>query len=159
MSLLYIIDGYNLIHHPKFTPPKLSPDPRTALIDFILIHKLTGSVKNKATVVFDGYPRTAQLRDTPGDYLEIIFSRRETADCVIKRLLENSASAKNIIVVSDDKEIKIFTRLIGARSWGVEDFICRKDRLSRTQNIPLKPELTYTQMHKINQELRKIWLE
>ena len=126
---------------------------------FILKYKLTGSKKNKVTVVFDGYPRTPQQNQGPQDYIEIIFSRKETADQTIKRLLEKAPGAKNIIVVSDDKEIMIFTRLNGARSLSVKDFIHRKDKLILAQTTDLKPELTYTQMHKINQELRKIWLE
>jgi predicted RNA-binding protein with PIN domain len=159
MSLQYIIDGNNVLHHPDFIHPKHSPDSRQALADFIRMHKLTGSAKNKVTVVFDGYPGTAQLKDGPGDNIEILFSRRETADQTIKRILENAASNKNILVVSDDKEIKIFTRLIGARSLSVEDFIRRKDKASRVQSVSLKPELTYTQIHKINQELKRIWLK
>jgi predicted RNA-binding protein with PIN domain len=159
MSLQYIIDGNNVLHNPDFTRPKHSRDARLALADFIMMHKLTGSVKNKVSIVFDGYPGTAQPGDGLSQNIEIIFSRKETADQTIKRILEKAANTKNILTVSDDKEIIIFTRLIGARSLGVKDFIRRKDRLNRTQTIPLKPELTYTQMHKINQELRKIWLE
>jgi predicted RNA-binding protein with PIN domain len=159
MSLRYIIDGNNCLHHPDFTYPKNTPDTRLALPVFILKHKLTGSRKNQVTFVFDGYPRTPQQGSAPAEHIEIIFSRKETADQTIKRLLEKAADVKNIIVVSDDKEIRIFTRLIGARSLSVKDFICRKDKLILAQTRELKPELTYTQMHKINQELRKIWLE
>lgn len=159
MSLRYIIDGNNCLHHPDFTHPKNTPDSRLALSDFILKQKLTGSRKNKVTLVFDGYPRTPQQNQGSQDDIEIIFSRQETADQAIKRILEKAANVKNIVVVSDDKEIRIFTRLIGARSLGVKDFIRRKDKLILAQTRELKPELTYTQMHKINQELRKIWLE
>ena len=159
MSLRYIIDGNNCLHHPDFTYPKNTPDSRLALSDFILKQKLTGSRKNQVMFVFDGYPRTHEQAKSPADNIEIIFSRKETADQTIKRLLEKAANAKNIIVVSDDKEIRIFTRLIGARALGVRDFIRRKDKLIVAQTADLKPELTYTQMHKINQELRKIWLK
>jgi predicted RNA-binding protein with PIN domain len=158
MSLRYIIDGNNILYHPDFTHPPHSADRRFALSGFILKHKLTGSVKNKALIVFDGYPATAQPSNDPAENIEIIFSRRETADQTIKRMLEKAASPKNIVVVSDDKEIIIFTRLIGARPLAVKDFIRRKDK-STTPAIALKPELTYAQMHKINQELRKLWLK
>lgn len=159
MSLRYIIDGNNCLHHPDFDYPKNTPDSRLALPAFILKHKLTGSRKNQVLLVFDGYPRAPQQNQGLQDNIEIIFSRKETADQTIKRLLEKAAGVKNIIVVSDDKEIRIFTRLIGARSLSVKDFICRKERLIRAQTDPVKSELSYTQMHKINQELRKIWLK
>lgn len=159
MSLHYIIDGNNVLHHPDFICPERSQDNRLALVDFIRQHKLSGSANNKVTIVFDGYPGTAQIKDEPAPNIQVIFSRKETADQAIKRILEKAANIKNIFTVSDDKEIKIFTRLTGARSLSVKDFICRKDKISHRQAISLKPELSYTQMHKINQELRKIWLE
>lgn len=158
MSLRYIIDGNNVLHHPDLALPKHSPDLRLALADFIFRHKLAGSANNKITIVFDGYPRIGEPKDGLKDNIEIIFSRKETADQIIKRILEKSSNAKSIFTVSDDKEIRIFTRLFGAQSLSVKEFIRRKDKVS-SKAIPLKPELTYTQMHKINQELRKIWLE
>ena len=126
---------------------------------FILKHGLTGSKRNKVVIIFDGYPRTPELVKSPADNMEIIFSRKVSADETIKRLLEKAAGVKDIVVVSDDKEIIGFSRLIGARPLSVKDFIRRKDKLDLFRTRELKPELTYTQMHKINQELRKIWLE
>lgn len=158
MSLRYIIDGNNVLHHPDLTSPRRGCDPRFALVDFILKYKLTGSRKNKVTLVFDGYP-PATLKGEPPDNIEIMFSRKETADQTIRRLLEKAATAKSILVVSDDKEIKIFTRLIGARSLAVKDFLGRKNKTAFPQDSSLKPELSYSQIDKINQELRKIWLE
>ena len=139
MSLRYIIDGNNVLHHPDLTGPGRGQDSRLALVDFILKHKLTGSLKNRVTLVFDGYPGTLNLKDGWGDNIEIIFSRKETADQTIKRILEKAANSKNIIVVSDDKEIRIFTRLIGARSLGVKDFIRAKVKAGRPQAMDQRP--------------------
>jgi len=41
----------------------------------------------------------------------------------------------------------------------VEDFIDPEEKSPVKRETLLKPELTYSQMHKINQELRKIWLK
>jgi len=98
MSLRYIIDGNNVLHHPDLASPRQGRDPRFALVDFILRHKLTGSRNNKVILVFDGYPPTTTRSESP-ENTEIIFSRRETADQTIKRLLEKSATVKNILVI------------------------------------------------------------
>ena len=158
MSLRYIIDGNNVLHHPDFSCPKHFADRRNALSGFILKHKLTGSRKNKVVIVFDGYPSHVQSKDGSADNIEIIFSGKESADQGIRRILEKAVSPKNTIVVSDDKEIKMFARLCGARPLGVNDFIRAKAKHA-TPNIALKPELTYTQMQRINRELRQIWLK
>lgn len=108
-------------------------------------------------MVFDGYVESlADKRDKTD--IHIIFSKRETADECIKKMAEESGNAKNTVVVSDDKEIRFFVRSIGAKAMGVEEFIGGKEKSSRN-NVLLKPELTYAQMHKINQELKKIWLK
>lgn len=76
-------------------------------------------------------------------------------------LVEESANRKNIVVVSEDKDIKFMVRHLGARHMGIEEFIGRKEKTMENKQKKdfLTPELTYTQMHKINQELRKIWLK
>ena len=158
MSLVYIIDGNNVVHHPDFFLPKPGLDFRRALLDSIINNKLTGSHNNSVKIVFDGHCRGQELERDLARHIEIIFSRQETADERIKGILEKSSHYKNIVVVSDDKEIRLFVKSLGARSMGVEEFIKRKDRVQKEKDL-LKPELTHSQMHKINQELRKIWLK
>jgi len=157
MSLQFVIDGYNIIKHPKFTRTnKKIEDARFALLEFIREKKLSGSPKNKVSVVFDGYPDSRH----PGynSKFEAIFTKKESADERIRRIVEYSGSPKNIVVVSDDREIKYFCRSFGARILGVEEFITRSEK-SQPKDDSSKPELTYSQMHKINEELRKIWLK
>ena len=156
MSLQYIIDGYNIINHPLFKEnQKIIKDSRAALLKIIKTKRLCGSPRNKVIIVFDGYPQTDKLEDAIGD-LEVIFSRNNSADEKIKKMVENCANPKNIIVVSDDKEIKFFIRTCGARPMSAEEFLAHPEAKHKE---PVKPELTFTQMHKINQELRKLWLE
>lgn len=89
--------------------------------------------------------------------MNIIFSQRISADEKIKMLIEESGQRKNMAVVSDDNDIKFFVKSFGARSVGVEEFINPKKHENLKKDL-LKPELTYSQMDKINRELRKIWL-
>ena len=160
MSLQYIIDGHNITNHPEFIkliPNKFS-DLRVALIQFIKMSGLGASPNNKCLVVFDGYADPC-LDNLEAGNIEVAFSRRLSADERIKRLVELATIPKNIIVVSDDKEIRFFVRSCGAKSMSVEDFLGAQERRRPSGKTPApETELSYTQMHKINEELKKLWL-
>jgi len=164
MSLQYLIDGYNIINHSQFNRhlnAKIK-DRHAFLLEFIRVKKLCGSPNNKIIVVFDGYPPVLYLRQNKVN-LDVVFAKNETADERIKRMVEQSGNPKNIVVVSDDKEIKFFIKSMGAQYISVEEFIRGQDtegflKRKDTEASDLKPELTQRQIYSINQELRKIWL-
>jgi len=160
MSLQYIIDGYNLTNHPLFSKNhKKSEDSRGALLESITKNRLTGSVKNEVIVVFDGFPGSPFPQYKYSSCaIQIVFSKEETADEKIKKMVEYSDNRKNIIVVSDDKEIKLSVKMLGATSLGVEEFFGSKGKAQRKTIDLVKPELNYSQISKINQELKKRWL-
>jgi predicted RNA-binding protein with PIN domain len=157
MSLHYIIDGYNLIKHRCFNPSSRIRDQRLALFEFIRKEKLCGSVKNKVTVVFDGYAGDLNT----GDYdIEVIFSQEQSADDKIKKIVQMQGNVRNIVVISDDREIKDFVKLCGMKAVGIEEFIQHKKKHKMPKDDEsLKPELTYSMMLQINRELRKTWLK
>lgn len=157
MSLHFIIDGYNLIRHRSFNFPSRIHDPRFALIQFLRVDKPCGSSKNKVTIVFDGYSGDFSLRDLE---FEVIFSCEDSADARIKKILENSPLVKSSVVVSDDRQVRDFARLCGAVSLGIDEFINppQKKASSRKED-PSKAALSYSQAHKINEELKKLWLK
>ncbi|MFH0913359.1 MAG: NYN domain-containing protein [Candidatus Omnitrophota bacterium] len=160
MSLMYIIDGYNLTSHTRFPRINNNKDSRRALLTLIKTRRLAGSLRNKVTVVFDGYPGLSS-KDLGGFGIDVIFSQKETADARIKRMVEAQGNPRNVVVVSDDKEIKFFIKAVGARSIGVEDFLYpdrHKQKPQENEKDLFKPELSYSQMDKINQELKTIWL-
>ncbi len=169
MSLTYIIDGCNLTSHVRFPRSnKNSKDSRRALLELIKIKRLAGSPRNKITVVFDGYPNLSSKNLDEFD-INVIFSRKETADARIKQIVQTQGNPRNVVVVSDDKQIKFFIKSAGARSMGVEEFIQpaskqagrigSKKKLQDEERDLIKTELSYTQMDKINQELKAIWLK
>ena len=178
MSLLYIIDAYNTINHNTFRAirKKINPvrnteafkkenkisngvkDPQRALLDFIKNRRLGRNSKSKITVVFDGYPKVAAQKLDETD-IDVVFSKEETADARIKMMVEASKNPKNIVVVSDDREIKLFIKSIGASSIGVEEFINPEEKSQRKKEDLIKPELNYSQISKINQELKALWLK
>lgn len=161
MSLQYIIDAYNLTNHPAFKPStRQSLNIQQELADFIKFHKLTGSKNNSVILVFDGYPPRAE--DIPAEQgLVCVFSRAKEADELIKEIVQDSASPGNIVVVSDDKEVQITSRLFGAQVCGVEKFICsKKDHQVAlgARQAAADFKLSYAKMQKINAELKKKWL-
>ena len=163
MSLQYIIDGYNITNHTTFTQHinKKVKDQRVALLELIQRARLAGSPKNLVIVVFDGFPKaqdTFQLNNE--DFaIRVIFSREESADKRIEKLIEQSGNPKNIIVVSDDKEIVFFAKALGAKAKSVEDFLLPPKRAQEAKGNLLEAELSYSQMHRINEELRRLWLK
>ncbi len=160
MSLQYIIDGYNVVKHASFSPPKASRDPRGALLERIRSQGLCGSLKNRVTIVFDGFPGTGGAVPLRGT-IETVFSGEKSADDVIKRMVEQSGNPRTVIVVSDDREIAFYVKAAGAHCLGVEEFIgAKKKRTLREETLSApKSDLTYTQMARINSELKKLWLE
>ncbi|MDD5729594.1 MAG: NYN domain-containing protein [Candidatus Omnitrophica bacterium] len=160
MSLQFVIDGYNVIKHAAFNPASKNIDRKIALAEFISLNKLCGSRKNKVLIVFDGFPEMP-ANNRGYDNIEFSFSGEKTADEVIKRLIEASGNPKNIIVVSDDREIRFFIRAAGACPLSVEEFVRYKKSAEKTakQTASIKQDLTYSQMDKINKELRQLWLK
>jgi predicted RNA-binding protein with PIN domain len=160
MSLQYLIDGYNLVHHPLFSQGRRkSADIRAALVTFIRSHRLTGSHKNRVTVVFDGWPPEGGFYRQAANE-EIIFSRADSADNKIKKILQESSQPKNMIVVSDDRQVRDFSRLSGAMVIGTGEFFAPAQRLKSIINSDsLSPELTQQEMQQINRELSRLWLK
>ncbi|MCM8780030.1 MAG: NYN domain-containing protein [Candidatus Omnitrophica bacterium] len=157
MSLHYIIDGYNIIRHNIFPHRKDLQEDRRFLINLIRDRKLCGSPKNKVTIVFDGVSNvTGRNYNYP---YEIIFSKNESADSKIKKLVSVAKNPKEIVVVSDDKEIAFFISASGAKPLGVKEFMGRaQKREAEVQIEPAERKLSYTEAAKINEELKKIWL-
>jgi predicted RNA-binding protein with PIN domain len=158
MSLQFIIDGYNVINHPAFKRQNLgkTKDQRSSLLEFISSKKPCGSPKNKVIVVFDGFP--GRHSQEPACGIRVVFSGEGSADDKIRMMLEASVNPKNTVVVSDDKEVRLAAKLFGARPVAVEEFSASKADRQRKGEEAFK-ELSYSQMHKINQELKKLWLE
>lgn len=168
MSLQFIIDGYNVTRHPLFLNSQgKNKDAGTLLLEIIRTKKLCGSLKNNVTVVLDGYPQ-AQNQDNHFLNFKVVYSQDLSADDLIKHKVDDfRGNRKNIIVVSDDREIVSYAKQAGARVLSVEDFLgkdpalnkrARQDKRLEEKNT-LKQELNYTQVDKINEELKRLWLK
>ena len=148
--LVYIIDAFNLVHRVREL--KHSTTPHRDLIRYIRTNKLTGSRNNKVIIVFDGKVNDEVLREK-GEY-EIIFSGTMNADGLIKKRLKKVKNKSETIVVSDDRQIRDFTKQEGARSYRINDFTKIKKKTKKEEK-----EISYGLQHEITEELRKIWLK
>jgi len=160
MSLQYIIDAYNLTNHPDFKPAsKSASNIAQTLLNFIKINKLSGSKNNRVALVFDGYPQNLETIPQEEGFT-CVFSYDKEADEIIKKIVEESRIPKNIIVVSDDKEVQLISRFLHAQVCSVVNFICSKKKSISIDKSAQEDDakLTYSKMHKINEELKKKWL-
>ncbi len=163
MSLQYIIDGCNIIHHPLFshTGSKKTTDKRISLLESINQNKLTGSPRNRAIVVFDGFANhelTLGLEAVRAD-ISVIFSGKETADERIRKIVEGSPDNSQTVIVSDDKEIKFLSRIFRAQWQGVEEFLSSAKGPGARRQAVSESGISYVQKERINRELRKLWLK
>jgi len=156
MSLHYILDGYNIIRQSDFLSKAQLKDSRHALISFINERKPCGSSNNKVTVVFDGRSDVfyAQEKGT----IEVLFSRNESADEHIKKMVEALVNPRQSVVVSDDRDICLYVRSLGARVMSVSEFIEKGHPKPKSISLHPKVGLTHQQAARINEELKKIWL-
>ncbi|MBN2831119.1 MAG: NYN domain-containing protein [Candidatus Omnitrophica bacterium] len=157
MSLQYIIDGCNVTHYPGFIKniPKKPVDSRVFLIELIRLRNLCAN-KSLIWLVFDGYPDQG-LENLEKGRLRIIFSRKQSADEKIKKILELTDNLKNTVVVSDDKEVASFAKIMRAKAVSVERFL-GENRFKHKGFLPEEPKVSYSSMQKINEELKRLWL-
>ena len=117
-------------------------------------------MKNKVTIVFDGYPTIGNPFEPLGD-CELVFSQNESADDKIRHLVEHSLNPKIIIVITDDRSVQFHAKAAGAAVMGVEEFISAKaaSLAARLQKDDRKTELSAVDAARINNEFRKLWLK
>lgn len=163
MSIHYLLDGYNITHQmPALKSAKLE-DQRWELLRFIEKHSPQGSLNNRVTVVFDG------SRDVFGTMssaaAKVIFSQGESADDKIRTIVARAGNTKNIIVVTDDRDIQYAVGALGAKAISVQEFL-RKNKLSGKKPKQIKKissaqekYISKTDESKITSELGKIWLK
>ncbi len=130
------------------------------MIKWVKTHQLAGSSSHKATIVFDGKDEFyGSFSDSD---IKVLFSSGESADDLIKRIVEQNPK-NTVIVVSDDKDIKLYSRALGASVLSVREFtasIDKKTRGVKGQNSKASDKyISLTQQDKINQEFQKIWIK
>ena len=151
--LVYIIDGFNVVH--KISNLKKSTTPHVDLINYIRNNKLTGSRNNKVIIVFDGGVNL-QAKAVALNF-KVLFSLEKSGDDLIELELKKIKNKSQVVVVSDDREIRDFTKTYGAQSMRVLSFIEKKTKKVKVEEIT--KEISYSTQREITEELRKIWLK
>ena len=149
--LVYIIDAFNLIH--KVPELKASGTPHRALIGYLRRRRLTGSSNNRVIIVFDGNMVSDIGRVESG--FEIFFSGQGSADDIIKSKVSGIKGKSEVIVVSDDRQIRDSIRSQGARALHILEFVKSK---TKKKKEPDTKDISYSLQQEITEELRKIWL-
>lgn len=161
MSLLYIIDGYNLIKGSDLFADKDIAQSRVALDRHIASRRPQGSLRNKVVVVYDG---CKDVVGSPGlTHFRTVFSQGETADEVIVKMVFALSVPRSTVVVTDDLELRRRVSACGVRCLGVCDFLKKGTGVSfhkknDRQGKGSRDHLNCVEREKITQELKKIWL-
>ena len=165
MSLHYLLDGYNIIKQTPDLDRGTLESQRLGLIAWISRSNPQGSAQNSITVVFDG--KEEFFGSHAGGHVRVVFSRGQSADDVIKKMVEQYPHKKSVVVVSNDKDITLYVRALGAAVLSVKEFLGTASRktsrpLSNDQRAKAATASKYvslTDQTKINQELEKIWIK
>jgi predicted RNA-binding protein with PIN domain len=151
MSRHFLVDGYNVLHKmPELAPQaeefagRTLEEGRDGLVRFIAGRRPHGSLRNAVTVVFDGSMDVCSL-NVPGE-VKVIFSKGESADDLIKRLIEESLNPREIVLVSEflaqgDKNTSAHRKPRGASG--------------KSSDGKVIPEVFKA---RVNRELEKTWL-
>jgi len=132
-------------------------------VRFLETRRLQGSFKNKVTVVFDG--KAGIIGRAGSSLIKIIFSKDETADEKIKRMVEEAKNKKNMIVVTNDRAVQYAARASGAKVSNVSDFLkqtfSEKKGVSKKQLEKIEPvkKISRKVESEITSEMEKIWLK
>ena len=165
MSLHYLLDGYNITHQVAALAKGELQEQRSLLVRFLDVHRPQGSIKNQVTIFFDG--KKGVTSPSHSSCVNIIFSQGETADQAIKKFVAQSNQKKNIVVITNDRDIQFAARAQGAQVKSVREFFKEGDfpsvKIRRDKGRPREAELTKTISKslefKINTEFKRIWLE
>jgi predicted RNA-binding protein with PIN domain len=162
MSVQYLLDGYNAIHQsPQAARQPTIKEAREALVGYLERGHFCGSPKNQMTVVFDGQPGIYYPKKASA--VRVVFSSEETADDLIKRIVEQEKNKKNLYVITDDRALQQSVRASGAKILRINDFF---GRMSTAQNLSSaakgsgsEKNISKITEYKINDELKKIWMK
>lgn len=166
MSLHYILDGYNIIYQiPQLTQGKLE-EQRKNLVRYIETRSPQGSGRNAVTVVFDG--RSDVWSDNEPSAVKVIFSKDQSADEEIRQLVSRAQNKKNIVVVTNDRDIQYAIGALGAKAMNVQDFFHthsehrEKEEKQGRSSVPSRASaknISNSLEHSINAEMKKIWMK
>ena len=157
---------------PELSVLKLE-DGRRGLVRFVEANRPQGSFRNSITIVFDGQAGIWG-GETSGE-VRVLFSRgpscNETADDLIKDMVERASTPGEIVLVTDDRDLGSFCRAHGTQLWSVAQFLAQARKTGAILKTGARPNgkasraaadtktLSDRTANKINAELSTLWLK
>jgi predicted RNA-binding protein with PIN domain len=162
MSLHFLLDGYNIIKQTPNLNHGTLESQRLGLLSWINRDKPQGSINNSVTIIFDG--KEEFFGSHASGAIKVVFSKGQSADDLIKKIVEQYPLKKSLVIISDDKDIKLYVRALGAGILSVKEFT--KGLLKRSKQASTKTSqeisgkyISLTQQDKINKEMERIWIK
>jgi predicted RNA-binding protein with PIN domain len=158
--MIYILDGYNIVKQVEQLENKELKVQRDWLIKILIEKKPQGGYKNKVLVVFDGKYEigVGKCFKFKNYNIEVYFTSLNSADDEIKKIVKNAKNKKEIVVVSDDKEVCRFVSYYGAKVLGVKEFLSRINKNVRQKSNTVSQDkmgISFEDMEEINKEIKK----
>lgn len=121
----FFIDGYNLMHALGLVRPKSQRSLAKCRSDFCAwIRRVHRGNPNEVTVVFDGQPLAkGKARDECPDGPHVVFSRGETADDLLERMVRDDSEPTTLTLVSNDRRLRRFGKGRRCIVWSCEDYL------------------------------------
>jgi len=151
----FIIDGYNALFTIKSSLRK-QYQSREGFVQYLRIAKPFGSERNRVTVVFDGRDNTLYRQKYSSVPVSIRYSDDKEADEIIVRMVKNAKRTSEIIVVTDDREIRERVSMMGAETLPVKEFF-RSLTQKKKSHEEEKPDPTSKAGKQITEEMKKVW--
>jgi uncharacterized protein len=125
--MLYLIDGYNLLHALGVLHGRKGPDAlqRARLRLLGTLHGGFGDQASQVTVVFDAAnapPGATEVQDYRGMHVRFAV-HQEQADDLIELLIRRASAPRQLTVVSDDHRIQQAARRRHCVAQGCGDFM------------------------------------
>lgn len=158
-----LIDGYNLIHKVPFLRDKLNvlEQARNRLVAWVQDYQPQGRTPNDVTIIFDGSDEVFHSPDLSG--IKVRFSRGEKADDLIKNIIRDALKPADMVLVSDDRQLCLDVKALGASYWSVDFFIQKMHQKQRKRITPMQTQddkqISSFKQQQINEELKQKWLK
>jgi uncharacterized protein len=125
----YIIDGDNLIG----SSPDISledPQARSKIIE--IVRQFQVNKNSNVTIVFDGAPQNGvRKKDIYAKFCVVYPHNGASADDEIRHILNQLNYFRDVILITSDRELKIFAKKKGAKTVNSIEFYFDLKRISR----------------------------
>lgn len=132
--MAYLIDGNNLLG-TLFPGFYRDPENKRKLVRRLIAFQR--STRSRTILVFDGAASAdAEAMAASQDRFAIVHPPPgESADSAIREILDGLGDRRKMVVVSSDREIRAFARLMGAAVMSSREFKAELNRTLRTRRL------------------------